>query len=284
MGMISKLKSLKIMAVLAILGITAVSAACTPTSPAAAQQYPPAISYVDTQIRQMGSMTPGTDVNFFIRTSLDSASPMISVIYYKDVTPPVNTKQPAFSEPSTYTLMPPSERANIWQLVTPGRHTFSAQIVYANNSTSFTPPVITQTTIDVPAYDYKGPLITDFSAQPNIPIPQYFTTPQPVPPSQVQIAVSTRNIFINDDAVGKANVAGQGHIIYYIDVAPPTTPGQPATTKSGSYKITTDTFQLWVNVATGTHTFAVQVVNNDNTPLDPPVTAQIMLTIPKVVQ
>jgi hypothetical protein len=284
MGRIFKVSSLKIIAALVILGMTAASAACTPTTPAAAQQYPPAISYVDTQIRQMGSATPGTDVNFFIRSSVDSASPMISVIYYKDVTPPVSTTQPAFSETGTYVLAPPAEQANIWQLVAPGRHTFSAQIVYADNSTSFTPPVIVQSTIDVPAYDYKGPLITDFSAQSSIPIPQYFTTPQPVPPTQVQIGISTRNIFINDDAVGKANVAGQGHLIYYIDVAPPTTPGQPAITKAGSYRITTDTFQLWVNVANGTHTFAVQIVNNDNTPLDPPVTAQITLNIPKVVQ
>src|SRR5207247_3086523 len=35
----------------------------------------------------------------------------------------------------------------------------------------------------------------------------------------------------------------------------------------------------WPNVSAGEHTFAVQLVNNDHTPLRPPVIAQVTVTV-----
>ncbi len=36
---------------------------------------------------------------------------------------------------------------------------------------------------------------------------------------------------------------------------------------------------VWENMAPGEHTFGVQLVNNNHTPLDPPVTAAVMVTV-----
>jgi hypothetical protein len=39
------------------------------------------------------------------------------------------------------------------------------------------------------------------------------------------------------------------------------------------------TSYTWQGVRPGTHTFAVQLVNNDHTPLEPPVTDQVTVTV-----
>lgn len=60
-----------------------------------------------------------------------------------------------------------------------------------------------------------------------------------------------------------------GHIIYYLDVTPPLKKGESALTAEGTYFITRETVHVWENLPAGAHTFAVQLVNNDNTPLEP---------------
>ena len=86
------------------------------------------------------------------------------------------------------------------------------------------------------------------------------------------MSVSNFNLV---DKVGQANVPGEGHIIYYADVPIPTTQGQPAFTAPGTYTVSTNTSYLWTSLFAGVHTLGVQLVNNDNTPLSPPVTAQV---------
>ena len=81
------------------------------------------------------------------------------------------------------------------------------------------------------------------------------------------------------DKLGQSNVAGQGHIHYFLDVQPPTTPGQPATTAQGTFVATTNTSYTWTNLSPGQHTFAVELVNNDHTPLEPAVTASVTVTL-----
>lgn len=81
------------------------------------------------------------------------------------------------------------------------------------------------------------------------------------------------------DKIGQQNVPGEGHIIYYLDVPPPTTPGKPALTAPGTYAIGTGTSYQWPNVKDGGHVFYAQLVNNDNTPLSPPVTAKVTETV-----
>lgn len=88
----------------------------------------------------------------------------------------------------------------------------------------------------------------------------------------ILVSVSGFNLV---DKIGQANVPGEGHIIYYMDVQPPTTSDKPALTEQGSYVISAGTSYLWRLTVTGKHTLYVQLVNNDNTPLAPPVTAQV---------
>jgi len=90
------------------------------------------------------------------------------------------------------------------------------------------------------------------------------------------VAVSNFNLV---DKLGQPNVAGEGHIHYFMDVTAPTTPGQPAVTTPGTYVATTATSYTWKNVGGGPHTFAAELVNNNHTPLVPPVVATVSETI-----
>ena len=81
------------------------------------------------------------------------------------------------------------------------------------------------------------------------------------------------------DKIGQANVPGEGHIIYYLDVQPPTTPGQPAVTAPGTYAASAATSYVWTELAEGVYTFSVELVNNDNTPLVPPVVSSITINV-----
>ena len=82
------------------------------------------------------------------------------------------------------------------------------------------------------------------------------------------------------DELGEPAVNGQGHVHFYIDVAEvPTTPGRPAVTAQGTYHATAAVEHTWTDVPPGTHTFAAQLVNNDHTPLVPPVFTQVTVTV-----
>lgn len=80
--------------------------------------------------------------------------------------------------------------------------------------------------------------------------------------------------------LGQAPADGEGHIHYYLDVDElPTTPGKPAVSEEGTYHAEATTSYTWPDVEPGEHTFAVQLVNNDHTPLEPPVTAETTITV-----
>lgn len=84
------------------------------------------------------------------------------------------------------------------------------------------------------------------------------------------------------DTQGQAAVTGEGHVHFYMDVSPmPSAAGQRA--------IPADTSTLWAhvsddeytfrNVSPGVHTFAVQLVNNDHTPVVPAVSDTVTITV-----
>jgi hypothetical protein len=83
------------------------------------------------------------------------------------------------------------------------------------------------------------------------------------------------------DKLGLAPESGEGHVHYYIDVDEiPTTPGQPAVTADETtYHAEATTSYTWQGVRPGAHTFGVQLVNNDHTPLEPPVTDEVTVTV-----
>ncbi len=93
----------------------------------------------------------------------------------------------------------------------------------------------------------------------------------------VTVTVLVRNFSVVN-RTGKQNRSGEGHIVYFKDVVPPTKQGSPAVTGPGSFQISAQTWCTWHNVSPDTHTFAVELVNNDNTPLVPPVLDAVDVT------
>ena len=96
----------------------------------------------------------------------------------------------------------------------------------------------------------------------------------------VQVTLTIRNFTIANKIGAKAK-AGEGHIHYYLDVDEiPTTPGKEAIVEGeGRYVATTATSYTWNDVSAGRHQLGAQLIQNDHTPLDPPVTAEVTVTV-----
>lgn len=99
-----------------------------------------------------------------------------------------------------------------------------------------------------------------------------------VPAGNITVTVQVSN-FNLVDKLGQANAPDQGHIHYFMDVDAPITPGKPAVTPAGTYAATAATSYAWPNVTPGTHTFSVELVNNDHTPLIPEVVDEVTITV-----
>jgi hypothetical protein len=148
--------------------------------------------------------------------------------------------------------------------VSVGEHTFSVELVN-NDNTPLDPPVIVTATVDVTP------------PQPRITI----TAPENQSmdsPGDITITVEVSN-FNLVDKLGEPNAAGEGHLHYFMDVVAPTIPGQPAFTGEGTFAATAGTSFTWHDVPAGTHTFSVELVNNDHTPLSPPVVAKVVVAV-----
>jgi outer membrane protein assembly factor BamB len=101
------------------------------------------------------------------------------------------------------------------------------------------------------------------------------------PEADLTITVEVSNFKLTD-AIGAANIPGEGHLIYYNNVDAPTTPGAPAFSAPGTFAMSADTIYTWRNLAMneeGGYGFWVQLVNNDNTPLVPPVLAAVVVNM-----
>ena len=183
------------------------------------------------------------------------------VHYYLDAEIPTTPGQPAVTAPGTYKAS--SSAAATWENVAPGTHTLGVQLVN-NNHTPLTPAVTARVEITVapvaPTVKITRPAEGASLAEGN-----------------VEVAIEVGNFTLA--APGGPVVGGQGHVHYYLDVEIPTTPGQPAVTAAGTYKATSSGTATWENVALGTHTLGVQLVNNNHTPLSPPVTAKVEITV-----
>lgn len=101
-----------------------------------------------------------------------------------------------------------------------------------------------------------------------------------VDPGDIEVSVEVGDFKIVDK-LGQPAAPGEGHVHYYLDVIQvPTDPGQPAITADETeYHAEATTSYTWQGVRPGTHTFGVQLVNNDHTPLEPPVFDQVMVTV-----
>lgn len=181
--------------------------------------------------------------------------------YFLDVDAPTTPGQPAIP-PSGSIWAATASTSYTFNNVAIGTHTISVELVN-NDHTPLSTPVVVKATVNVTAL---LPAI-------QITTPANFAY---VTPGDVTISVNVAN-FNLVDKLGQPAALGEGHIHYYIDVPVPTMAGQPATTASGTFAATTATSYTWHNVSAGPHEFMVQLVNNDNTPLDPRVVAEIVV-------
>ena len=93
----------------------------------------------------------------------------------------------------------------------------------------------------------------------------------------IEVSVSVQNFKLV--ALGGSNVEGEGHLHFYMDVDVPTAQGLPAVTAAGTYKVSPTTSVIWEGVGAGMHTFSVQLVNSNHTPLSTPVIAEVTVTV-----
>jgi hypothetical protein len=135
------------------------------------------------------------------------------------------------------------------------------------------------------------------SPEPENPAPAVQETPlptpsitilSPLPGATLPVGSVTISVQVKDfslaDTYGEENVPGVGHLLYYKNVEVPTASGQPAVTADDNTSpdmITTDF--TWTNLTPGDYTFSVQLVNNDDTPLDTPVWRTIGVHIAPMV-
>jgi outer membrane protein assembly factor BamB len=212
-----------------------------------------------------GSLTVQTEVNNFKLVD-KLGKPNVPgeghLHYFLDVAAPTEQGKPAI--PTSGVWAATTSTTYTFQNVSAGPHQISVELVN-NNHTPLNPPVVA--TVSITA-----------DLNPRIKIVQprngYI-----LKTGDVTMTVQVTN-FDLVNKLGQANAPGEGHIHYFMDVMPPTTPGQPAIPPSGSiWAATPNTSYTFSNVSVGTHSFYVELVNNDHTPLQPPVTDEIQLFI-----
>ena len=127
------------------------------------------------------------------------------------------------------------------------------------------------------------PVPTTTQVQPGEPMitivsPQDMAT---LPAGNITVTVKVSNFTIVDKQ-GQANVAGEGHVHYYLDVSPlPSDPSKPAipANANATWAHVASTSYTFMNVTPGVHTVSVQLANNDHTPVIPLATASVMVIV-----
>ena len=205
-----------------------------------------------------------------------------NVVFYLDVKPPFKAGNSALTAEGTYQNN--FDNSVIWKNLTPGEHTFSAQLVNPD-LTPLDPHVDSSIQLDIPSPETAAPVIKsssiDILCRPGYIPPDMRDRPQNASTcADIDISVDVNNFKPFADKIGQASIPGEGHFIYYFNVNPPTTPGKPALTKKGTYVITADSVASWLAVLPGEYDVWVQLVNNDNTPLEPPVIGGGSIIVP----
>lgn len=145
----------------------------------------------------------------------------------------------------------------------PGTHTLSVQLVN-NDHTPVIPLVVQKITVTLdnnPRLKISSPSNGSIRKAGSI---------------TITASVSNFNVV---DKQGQAKVAGEGHLHFYMDVQPPTDPTKPAIPASGVWAHVSGTTYTFDNVPVGLHTFYVQLVNNDHTPLSPNLQTSIQVQV-----
>ncbi|HZD44060.1 MAG TPA: hypothetical protein VE134_08405 [Methanomicrobiales archaeon] len=104
----------------------------------------------------------------------------------------------------------------------------------------------------------------------------------------VTVMVNVTNIDLVDPIIA-TNVSSnllnhtlEGHILYFLDYPPVTTPGQssiPPSSANVTWNMTAKTIFNFTNVSPGPHNVSVELVYNNNTPVQPPANASVDFTV-----
>ena len=182
------------------------------------------------------------------------------LLYFMDRDPIASPGQPAIPATGAYGVS--ANTTWTFSNVAPGTHTFSVELVN-NDNTALNPVVSSKVTVTVTSPVPKITIVTPANQS-------------SLPPGDVTITVGVNNFTLGNST---ANADGQGHLVYYMDVVAPTKPGEAAVTTAGTYAAAAATSYTWNNVPAGTHTFSVELVNNDGTPLSTPLVAKIVIRV-----
>jgi hypothetical protein len=99
-----------------------------------------------------------------------------------------------------------------------------------------------------------------------------------VPTGELTVQVKVAGFEVVDKQ-GTPPAPGEGRLIYYVDVDfVPTEAGSPAHTEPGTFRSIASTTQTWRVPVEGKHALFVQLVNHNDTPLEPPVVAKVVVT------
>lgn len=207
--------------------------------------------------------------------------------FYLDVDAPTTPGQPAAPAGGVWAHVP--NTTYTFTNVLPGTHTITVQLVN-NDHTPLIPIVVDTITINVLAANITGNItgnvtgnVTDNvsgNATVNITPTLNITFPSNganlTPGITIVVTVTNFNIV---DKAGQANVPGEGHLHFYLDMDAPTIPGQPAVPATGTWAHVASTTYTFTNVSPGMHTVTVQLVNNDHTPIIPLATTTITIHV-----
>ncbi len=256
----------------AITSIPAILSISLSTSPPATPLASPApnTTYFDVKV----SVTV-TGFNLVNKIGQPNAPGEGHIIYYW-AEPPTFPGQPAYSGPGTYSTPGTTATSFTWTNATSTYQIYAAQLVN-NDDTPLDPPVFAElvSNIPVPGASNSNPMITSMSLN---------VHPPSSPPASPNPNTGDIDVTVNCQTTGftpaptsspGANSPGMGYLVYYQVIDPITLPDFAATIgTSYSYTSNSNTFK-YLNGNSGYASFAVQLVNNDTTPLNSPVYAMI---------
>ncbi len=104
----------------------------------------------------------------------------------------------------------------------------------------------------------------------------------PVANATVAAGKTTVIVDVRDAELSTAVAPAKGvHLHYYLDADVPTAHSQSVVPTTGAWASSTKTSYEWSIGSVGLHVLAVQLVTQDDRPLNPPVVAAVVVQVPK---
>lgn len=124
-------------------------------------------------------------------------------------------------------------------------------------------------------------LSVEEASRPGVEITYPVAGADPLPAGDVLVAVTVRSFSIVD-VNGSGGRGGDGRVVYYLDVDPIPTDNDATDVPnagSGRAEVSSMTSHTWPDVSAGRHILGVQLVDDDDRPLDPPVVDSVEIVV-----